>query len=701
MSSLAYARPDGTTAASVTRQGRVTSLGRPPPGCAGGCRWSRRGEEVALREAATGVDQNADVTGLPRLFFDSGGRRLIDAGTSHRLVAGDGLGGGVGVPGTGPPHALGALGRARRRERRDPGHWRRTRAVCGRRTGPEAGHDPHRSGAFQRQVAFSPDSRYFTPAAMPGTARVYALPGGEEVRVLTGHVFGGRFSPDGGRLAVYGSRRFVSVLNLERANQDLTLRGHLMTVGLAAFSSDGRRLATADWDGGVKVWSALPGRSVWPVGLWPKATAASADGRWALGCISYGDLQVWDTASGTLARAIPARWSQPYLADFSPNNRWVTTSTDPIGRVWDVSTGQLVGALLGGSNVMFVARFSPDGRWIASVAPGGVVSRWGVPSFHRRWSVARAAFLLRARLQPVLRSPRADGWVRVSRCCWICRRVARPGCRSRPRASGRSLSAPTVAGSRSPAPTGSCACSTPPPGGWSRAAGVRDGHPLSGFSSDGRRTIVATTDSNIANFEAGLLQLSGRRERARTAGPGRPLGLFRHGTVCRSRQSPAPGPPTGRGPCASGKPPWRDRDYAHLPGATAARIRALRHGLLARASSANRRLRFRPGPGIWLRQPVRVEGIAVGQRVRRLHVLQATCPAEAVSDGTTIGSYVWHYADGTRHEEPIVYGRDLRYWWLPAGEAPQDLERGRIAWVGDTPLAQKAGARMRLVPHHV
>ncbi|MCZ7635474.1 MAG: hypothetical protein M5U12_05135 [Verrucomicrobia bacterium] len=99
---------------------------------------------------------------------------------------------------------------------------------------------------------------------------------------------------------------------------------------------------------------------------------------------------------------------------------------------------------------------------------------------------------------------------------------------------------------------------------------------------------------------------------------------------------------------------------------------------------------------IWLRQPVRVEGIAVGQRVRRLHVLQATCPAEAVSDGTTIGSYVWHYADGTRHEEPIVYGRDLRYWWLPAGEAPQDLERGRIAWVGDTPLAQKAGARMRL-----
>ncbi|MCZ7641320.1 MAG: hypothetical protein M5U12_37850 [Verrucomicrobia bacterium] len=99
---------------------------------------------------------------------------------------------------------------------------------------------------------------------------------------------------------------------------------------------------------------------------------------------------------------------------------------------------------------------------------------------------------------------------------------------------------------------------------------------------------------------------------------------------------------------------------------------------------------------MWIRQPEQVDGIAVGQRFRRLHVLQAACPAEAVPDGTTIGSYVWHYADGTTHEEPIVYGRDLRYWWLPAGEAPQDLERGRIAWVGDTPLAQRAGARVRL-----
>ncbi|MCZ7635473.1 MAG: hypothetical protein M5U12_05130 [Verrucomicrobia bacterium] len=299
------------------------------------------------------------------------------------------------------------------------------------------------------------------------------------------------------------------MLNLERANQDLTLRGHLMTVGLAAFSSDGRRLATADWDGGVKVWSALPGRSVWPVGLWPKATAASADGRWALGCISYGDLQVWDTASGTLARAIPARWSQPYLADFSPNNRWVvTTSTDPIGRVWDVSTGQLVGALLGGSNVMFVARFSPDGRWIASVDTGGVVSLWEVPSFHRRWSVASGLHSYYG----LAFSPSSDRLVLTGGS-------GQPLLLDLP--SGRQTWLPVEAPgfwSVAFSPDGRWLAFTSPDGvlrlldatTWRLVTSSRSQGRTSvagGFSTDGRRTVMSTTDSSIANFEAGLLQI--------------------------------------------------------------------------------------------------------------------------------------------------------------------------------------------------
>lgn len=100
---------------------------------------------------------------------------------------------------------------------------------------------------------------------------------------------------------------------------------------------------------------------------------------------------------------------------------------------------------------------------------------------------------------------------------------------------------------------------------------------------------------------------------------------------------------------------------------------------------------------IWDRVPARVDGIQVHRRVRQIHVLQATCPAMTVPDGTVVGSYIWHFADSTTQEQAIVYGRDLRsWWWLPDQERSTDLERGRLAWVGDAPRAAASGARIRL-----
>jgi hypothetical protein len=120
--------------------------------------------------------------------------------------------------------------------------------------------------------------------------------------------------------------------------------------------------------------------------------------------------------------------------------------------------------------------------------------------------------------------------------------------------------------------------------------------------------------------------------------------------------------------------------------------------LTRRAEPLGRRLQ-----GLWECCPVRVDGIRVQRRVGQLRVLQATCRGEEVNfwgedvePGTAVGSYIWHFADGTTHEEPILYDRDLRDWWMPGDERPVDLERGRVAWIGDTPRAAGVGARVRL-----
>ena len=72
-----------------------------------------------------------------------------------------------------------------------------------------------------------------------------------------------------------------------------------------------------------------------------------------------------------------------------------------------------------------------------------------------------------------------------------------------------------------------------------------------------------------------------------------------------------------------------------------------------------------------------VEGIPIHQRGRRLHFLHAAVMPEA--DGTQIGSYVVHYADGQQQEILIVYGQDVVAWDL---DPPRTNSPPVVAWKG-------------------
>jgi hypothetical protein len=59
-------------------------------------------------------------------------------------------------------------------------------------------------------------------------------------------------------------------------------------------------------------------------------------------------------------------------------------------------------------------------------------------------------------------------------------------------------------------------------------------------------------------------------------------------------------------------------------------------------------------------RPKQVAGIAVRQKARVLHMLQSATFAHA--NGTQIGGYVLHYADGEQRKLPLVVGEDVRDW---------------------------------------
>jgi hypothetical protein len=76
--------------------------------------------------------------------------------------------------------------------------------------------------------------------------------------------------------------------------------------------------------------------------------------------------------------------------------------------------------------------------------------------------------------------------------------------------------------------------------------------------------------------------------------------------------------------------------------------------------------------------PDRVEGMQINRKATRLHFLQAAW-GNGAENGTKIGSYLVHFANGERKEIPIVYGQDIAHW---LGD-PYDS----AVWTGSQPVA--------------
>jgi hypothetical protein len=91
--------------------------------------------------------------------------------------------------------------------------------------------------------------------------------------------------------------------------------------------------------------------------------------------------------------------------------------------------------------------------------------------------------------------------------------------------------------------------------------------------------------------------------------------------------------------------------------------------------------------------PAQVEGIAVGQKFTKLHVLHAT--GFKSEENTVIGSYTIHYADKTKATLDIVYGKDLRDW-MARSDAEKEIGQGKMAWEGTNPSEKKNGGKVRL-----
>jgi WD40 repeat protein/serine/threonine protein kinase/tetratricopeptide (TPR) repeat protein len=234
---------------------------------------------------------------------------------------------------------------------------------------------PVQQGSPINFIAVSPDEKTILTGAWDKTARLWDAATGREVGTALRHsdqVTSVAFSPDGKTVLTGGwwdglARRWDAA-NGRPIGQVLKHSGPVFSV---AFSRDGQTILTGSMDGTARLWDAATGQPIGPILKHSGSVfsaAFSPDGKNILTGCADKTARLWDAATGREV-GTPLRHSDQVMSvAFSPDGQTILTGCeDRTARRWDAATGQPIGAPMAHpaaeSRWPNVA-FSPDGRFL-------------------------------------------------------------------------------------------------------------------------------------------------------------------------------------------------------------------------------------------------------------------------------------------------------------------------------------------------
>ena len=259
-------------------------------------------------------------------------------------------------------------------------------------------------------VSFSPQMKLFASASADNTIRLWDQ-NGQPLKTLEGHtsrVNSVSFSPDGQRLASASDDKTIKLWDVQ-GNLLATLPGHQFPVTSVSFSPDGQRLVSTSDDFTVKLWDIRAKQAIKTLsGHTDRVKAVSISPNGTIATASWdGTVRLWsrdghalNRLSNDLVRLCDASQVRVGLGDElnqigvnleqlcrDANTKFTSVSFSPDGKIlaagnWDSTVkiwnpaGKLLQTLVGHSDRVTSVAFSPSGAVIVSASNDGTIKLW-------------------------------------------------------------------------------------------------------------------------------------------------------------------------------------------------------------------------------------------------------------------------------------------------------------------------------------